>query len=65
VTSVSFSSDGKTLASTSDDKTLILWNLEDLTLNKLMDDACQQVKDYLEYNATESDRQLCRSIPNS
>ena len=59
VTSVSFSSDGKTLVSASNDKTLILWNLEDLKLDKLMEAACQQVKDYLEYNATGSEKKLC------
>ncbi|MBV6623089.1 MAG: TIR domain-containing protein [Rivularia sp. (in: Bacteria)] len=60
VTSVSFSPDGKTLVSSSDDKTLILWNLEDLKLDKLMKAACQQVKDYLEYNATDSEKELCK-----
>ena len=60
VISVAWSSDGKTLASTGLDGTLILWNLEELKLDKLMQDACQQVKDYLEYNAKESDRNLCK-----
>ena len=59
MTSVSFNADGKTLISASDDKALILWNLEDLKLDKLMKAACQQVKDYLEYNATESEKNLC------
>jgi WD40 repeat protein len=62
VTSVSFSPNGKTLASASDDKTIILWNLADLKLNKLMKDACTQLKDYLEYNAPEGDRHLCQNI---
>ena len=53
VTSVSFSSDGKNLISASDDNTVILWNLEDLKLDKLMEDACFQVKDYLESNRRE------------
>ena len=60
VNSLSFSADGKTLASASDDETLILWNLEDFKLDKLMQDACAQVKDYLEHNATGSDRELCK-----
>ena len=57
---LAWSADGKTLASASGDKTVILWNLEDLTLNKLMQAACAQVKDYLEHNATDSDRNLCK-----
>jgi WD40 repeat protein len=47
------------LASASDDKTVRLWNLADLQLDKLMQNACNQVGDYLKYNAQESDRTLC------
>ncbi|WP_414623430.1 TIR domain-containing protein [Calothrix sp. CCY 0018] len=62
VTSVSFSPDGKTLASASDDETVIVWNLEDLTLDKLMEDACQQVKDYLSTKDDDDDeeKKLCK-----
>ena len=61
VASVSFSADGKTLVSTSDDKTQILWNLEDLKLEKLLKDGCQQVKDYLKYNAKDDEeKKLCK-----
>lgn len=60
VTSVKFSPDGKTLLSAGDDGKVILWNLADLQLDKLMQDACTQVRDYLKYNAPESDRQLCQ-----
>ena len=62
VNSVSFSSDGENIISASDDKTVILWNLEDLELDKLMEDACVQVKDYLKYNAPEDDRNICKGI---
>lgn len=61
VTSVSFSRDGKTLASASNDKT-ILWNLEDLQQDKLMKNACAQMRNYLEYNAQDSNRYLCKNI---
>ena len=57
---VRFSPDGKTLASTGYDKNLVLWNLDDLTLDKLLEDGCQQVKDYLEFNATGEERELCK-----
>jgi WD40 repeat protein len=63
VTSVSFSPDGKTLASASNDKT-ILWNLEDLQQDKLIKNACAQVRDYLKYNAEDSNHDLCKNINN-
>jgi WD40 repeat protein len=62
VKSVSFSPDSKTLASASKDGTVILWNLEDLRFDKLMQDACTQVEDYLKNSAPESDRALCDGI---
>jgi WD40 repeat protein len=64
VTSVSFSPDGKTIASSSADSTVILWKLEDLQFNQLMQDACNWVGDYLKYNSEveESNRYLCDGI---
>jgi WD40 repeat protein len=64
VRSVNFSPDGKTLTSASVDGTVIVWNLEDFRLDKLMQDACNWVGDYLKYNSKveESDRTLCDGI---
>jgi len=64
VKSVSFSADGKTLASGSDDKTIKLWNLPDLELDSLMGRSCDLVRGYLQNNpnVSESDRHLCDGI---
>ncbi|HEY9667291.1 MAG TPA: hypothetical protein V6C91_10835, partial [Coleofasciculaceae cyanobacterium] len=64
VYSVAWSPDGKTIASASQDKAVILWNLEDLQLNRLMQDACDWVRDFLKYSAAveEDDKHLCNGI---
>ncbi|KAM3099823.1 WD40 repeat domain-containing protein, partial [Phormidesmis sp. 146-35] len=56
VWSVSFSPDGKTLATGSDDQTVILWNLD---LNSLMTLGCDWLHDYRTYNPDgQSDQEL-------
>lgn len=59
---ISFSPDGKTLASASKDETVILWNLtQDLDLDRLLVYGCDWARDYLKTNpnVSESDRTLC------
>jgi hypothetical protein len=52
------------IAYSSSDKIVILWNIEDLRLNKLMQDACNWVQDYLKNNSEveESDKHLCDGV---
>ena len=67
IVSVSFSPDGRLLASGSADKRVILWNLEilsNLTLDNLMVRGCDWVRSYLENNPnlSDSDKDLCNGI---
>ncbi|MGK7903627.1 MAG: TIR domain-containing protein [Hormoscilla sp.] len=52
-------SDDKTLVSAGAVRKVILWNLADLTLESLTQDACDWVGDYLKHNAPEEDKNLC------
>ncbi|MBE9228739.1 TIR domain-containing protein [Phormidium sp. LEGE 05292] len=65
VISLSFSPDGKMLASGGLDNNIILWNLQQVgTLDKLLVKGCRWIEDYLKNNPNleKSDRQLCESV---
>jgi hypothetical protein len=44
------------------DISVILWNLADLTLDSLMQDACAWAGDYLKNKPDDPDRPLCDDI---
>ncbi|MEH2026364.1 WD40 repeat domain-containing protein, partial [Nostoc sp.] len=62
VSSVSFSPDGKTIATASSDKTARLWPVENL--DQLLVRGCNWLHDYLQNNPNlnESDKHLCDDI---
>jgi WD40 repeat protein len=56
---VSYSPDGKILASTNDDKTIILWNFD---LDKLMEEGCTWIGAYLGRHPKETELQELQQI---
>jgi WD40 repeat protein len=59
VFAVSFSPDGKRLASASKDTTVIVWNLD---LDELRKSGCNWLHDYLTNPDHRSDRALCQGV---
>ncbi|MEG4206960.1 hypothetical protein QUA20_23915 [Microcoleus sp. Pol7_A1] len=60
VWSVSFSLDGKYIATASWDKTARLWQIR--SLDEMLVQGCDWLHDYLQNNADESEKHLCDEI---
>ncbi|MCL2933971.1 MAG: hypothetical protein MGG11_17495 [Trichodesmium sp. MAG_R03] len=54
------SNDGKTIVSGSEDNAIKVWNID---FDWLMERSCDWVRNYLQHNAPEKDKDLCDSIP--
>ncbi len=63
IANVSFSPDGKLLATAGDDGIAQLWRIE--SFDELIQGACDRARDYLQNNPNESDRHLCENVPSS
>jgi hypothetical protein len=59
-----FSPVSKTLVTVSDDAKVEIWNTEILSLEQLMINGCNWIKDYLDHNVivNEGDRKICHSF---
>ena len=60
VSSVSFSPDGKYIATASKDKTARLWSIR--SLDEMLVQGCDWLRDYLQNNAEKSEKHLCDEI---
>ena len=60
VLSVSFSPDGKYIATASEDNTARLWRIK--SLDEMLVEGCDWLHDYLQNNADESEKHLCDEI---
>lgn len=63
IQSVSFSPDGQTIVLSSNDKTLILWEVGNLDLPSLIQQGCEWLQDYLQYGSPtleKEDQDLCQ-----
>jgi WD40 repeat protein len=58
---VSFSDDGKKLVSFGWDKKPIIWDMDSLNLDYLLDKSCSWMKEYLQYGDV-SDRNICLDV---